>query len=496
MSDYDLCILGAGPSGFAAAMRAWDYGKRVCLIERGRLGGTGIWNGALASKTFWELSRDYRNLLHEDRGFIAHQIELEFGRVANCVERACLERAEQMRYQLEALEHSCETYAGSIDHVEGTASFVSPHEVRVDMPGGERLIRADNFLIATGSRPRILDSIPVDGELIMTSDHVMNLDHFPRSMVILGAGVVGCEFATIFANFAQTKVFMIDRQDRILPFEDEDISRVCARNLESRGVTVHHRARLIDMRVVDGQVEYTIEQHTGGLETLRVERALISVGRVPNTHRLNLEAAGVELTPRGHVVDNDTRTNVPHIYAAGDVTLDIALVNVGEIEGRHAVEHMFAETPPEPISLDNISSIMFLHPEVAAIGYNEQRAQNARIPYRVATYGYQLISRAIAMRATDGFIKILASDDDEMRILGMRALGPHASTALEAVSLMISQGLSVRHLAELLHPHPAVTEGLQECVRMLLGRSIFKPQVFPSALRLSRINYRTPEGGS
>ena len=152
---------------------------------------------------------------------------------------------------------------------------------------------------------------------------------------------------------------------------------------------------------------------------------------------------------------------------------------------------MYCGPKVERLSYENISTIMFLSPEVAAIGMNESQAQEQRIPYRVAVYGYELVNRAIAMRAIDGFVKILTTDDDEMRILGMRALGVHASTTIEAVSLMIRHGRSARELAELLHPHPAVTEGVQDCVRMLLGTSIYKPEVFKSELRLSRITYGT-----
>ena len=188
------------------------------------------------------------------------------------------------------------------------------------------------------------------------------------------------------------------------------------------------------------------------------------------------------------VSNNNMQTSVSHIYTIGDVSTDKALVSIGEIQGRYAIEHIYESTDNVP-SYDNLSTIMFLDPEVAAIGLNEQQAQDSRIPYRVSVYGYSLVNRAIAMRATDGFVKLLVTDDEDMRILGMRVLGAHASTTIEAVSLMMKQDRSVCDLAELLHPHPAVTEGVQECARMLLGTSIYKPQVFQSDLRLSRVTY-------
>lgn len=494
MYDFDLCVLGCGPAGFAAAVRAWDFGKRVCIVEKGAFGGAGIHHGALSSKTLWELSRDYRNALKRDRGYDAGKVEVDYSRVARCVQLACDEKVGQMQRQLQELGEPRPGRPGSITVLRGSARFTGPHSLAVEgVDAGEsRQITADHVIVATGSRPRGLDTVSVDGTHVLTSDHIMNLPRFPRSLVVVGAGVVGCEFATIFANYGRTKVYLIDKAERILPFEDEDTSRVCSRNLEAKGVTVHHRAKLHSLAVVDGEVEYTIEHHTGGRETLRVEKALISIGRDPNTRGLGLDLAGVATSAAGHILVEDTRTNVPHIYAAGDVTLDIALVNVGEIEGRTAVERIYGQSRKRP---DNniISWIYFLDPEVAAIGMNEQQAQERRISYRVAVYGYRLVSRAVAMRATEGYVKILVTDDDEMRILGMRALGVHASTTIEAVSLLMMRGASARDLAELPHPHPAVTEGLQDCIRMLLGTSIWKPHVFTSDLRLSRITY-APDG--
>jgi dihydrolipoamide dehydrogenase len=488
MSDFDLVVIGGGPAGFAAAVRAWDFGRRVAIVEKGRLGGAGLHHGALSSKTLWELSRDYRNALKRDRGFDAGRVDVDFGRVLRCAEQTVEIRMDQMRRQLTALSQPRPGRPGSITLLPGTARLLDAHRVLVEGQAQDRAVSADNILLATGSRPRALDTVPVDGIHVLTSDHVSSLERFPRSLVVIGAGVVGCEFATIFANYGQTKVYLIDKAERILPFEDEDVSRHCSRNLEDKGVTIHHRTKLVDLRVVEGEVEYTIEHHTGGRETIRVEKALVSIGRDPNSRGLGLEEAGVKLAPSGHVAVEDTRTSVPTIFATGDLTPGISLVSVAEAEARHAVERMFGGVR-EPLSEEHTSWIYFLDPEVAAIGINELQAQQKRIPYRVAAYGYRLVSRALAMRAAGGYVKILVTDDDQMRILGMRALGVHASTTIEAVSLMMLRGSSVREIAEIPHPHPAVTEGLQDCVRMLLGTSIWKPQVFESDLRLSRIRY-------
>ncbi len=489
--DFDVCVIGAGPAGFAAAMRCWDFGKRVCIVERGNLGGAGVHDGALSSKTLWELSKDYRGVLRRDRGYAVEKVNLSFQQVIACVKTAVDEKTAQIAFQLQELARPHSEHGGCISLLQGAARFLDPHSVQINCtdPSENQVITADNFVIATGSRPRTLPHIAVDGNRIMTSDHIMKLDRFPESIVILGAGVVGCEFATIFANYGKTKIYIIDRAERILPFEDEDIARLCAKNLEKKGVTIHHKSKLLSMEVVNDKVVYTLEHPGGGTESIEVDHALVSIGRVPNCDQLGLSEIGVELSVTGHITHKNTITSVPHIYAVGDVTLDIALVSIGEIEGRHAAERI-CNSVTRDLSYDNLSTIMFLDPEVAAIGLNELQAQAAKIPYKVATYGYPLVNRAIAMRATGGFVKLLVTDDDSLTILGMRALGEHASTMIEAASLLIQQDRSAEDLAELIHPHPAITECLQECVRMMYGKSIYKPDVFKQHLRLSGIGYK------
>ena len=489
MDDCDICVIGGGPAGYAAAIRAWDFGAKVCLVEKSSLGGAGIFNGVMMSKALWELSCDFRDAQRTDRGYTFQNVEVDYLRVQEEARCGMTEKVAQMRRQLAVLSEPDPGCTGSIRLLEGTAKFLDSHTIEVSGGSAEpKKLSAKYFVIATGSRPRELDGIPVDGRLILTSEHLDELPGFPRSIVIVGAGVIGCEFATVLANFGKTKVYLIDRAPRILPFEDEDIAAVCARNLEAKGVTIHHAAKLITLETRGDHVSYTIEHANGGRETIKVECALISVGRVPNSNGLGLEKAGVELDEQGYIKDDNARTNVPHIYAAGDVTRLDALVNVGEIEGRHAIERIFNATT-RPLTCDYLPTIMFLDPEVAAIGLNESQAETKRISYAVAVYGYRLVNRAIVMRRTDGFVKVLASNDEQMKILGMRAVGVHASSAIQAIALAVKLGISAREFSELIHPHPAVTEAVQECVRMLSGTSIYKAEVFSENLRLSRVNF-------
>jgi dihydrolipoamide dehydrogenase len=301
-------------------------------------------------------------------------------------------------------------------------------------------------------------------------------------MVIVGAGVIGCEYASIFSNFGKTKVYLIDRADKILPFEDEDISSLIDKNLTNNGVTIHQNAQLERLENKKGKVEYELSYKNGKKEIIKVEKALLSVGRKLNIEGLNMENAGVTLSDRGvHIKDTDTQTNIPNIYAVGDASGHIALVNIGELEGRHAVERIF-ENKKEKLNYENVSTIMFLQPEVASVGMNEKQCLKENIPVKVVKLDFSCIARAIAMRKTEGFFKIIVTNDKEMKILGMRAVGEHASSAIQAVALLIKMNKGIHELAELVHPHPSIIEGVQECVRMLLNKSIFKSSVFKDKL--------------
>ncbi|MBA3900189.1 MAG: NAD(P)/FAD-dependent oxidoreductase, partial [Bacteroidetes bacterium] len=408
--------------------------------------------------------------------------------VSDYVNEAIFERKFQLNLHLRILQE--QPAQKLVTYVKGTGKLLSNHEVSISRENEKsETIYAENILIATGSRPRKLPHIPVDEKIILTSDGIHHLKEFPKSMVILGAGIVGCEYATIFSNFARTKVYMIDRADRILPFEDEDVVNIVAKNLSQNDVVIHNEAKLERMEVLNGEVEYEISHKDGRREVIKVEKALLSIGRVPNVEGLGLENSGVKLNDKGYIEENSTQTTTSNIYAAGDVSGRIALVNVGEREGRHAVVRMFGKPIPS-IIYDNISTIMFLNPEVAAVGMNEQEAKAKGITYKLAKYDYSCIARAIAMHKTDGFFKILVTNDNHMKILGMRAVGQHASTAIQAVALLISMNKGIDEITNLMHPHPSIIEGIQECVRMLKGKSIYKSSVFRDKLQC----YRCEEG--
>lgn len=480
MENFDLIVIGGGPAGYAAAMRGIDFGKRVCLIEKDRVGGAGVYNGALSSKTLWEISQKVASVNDTISGKVREKFSLAWDDVMATVDEAVFERKFQYSCHLKLLQ--TETMNKLLVYERGTAGFISPNEVEIIQNGERKVVSGHNIIIASGSRPRKMPGVNVDEQTILTSDGIENLTNYPKSLVIVGAGVIGCEYATIFSNFGKTKVYLIDRADRILPFEDTDISNIVSENLEEKGVTIHHNAQLERLENLGHEVEYELSYPDGSREVIRVEKALLSIGRVPNIETLGLEHAGVLMSKHGmHIGDDDTVTNIPHIYAVGDVSGRIALVNMGEIEARHAVERAFG-TIRERLSYDNVCTIMFLQPEVAAVGINEMQCIEKNIPVKVVKLDYSVIARAIAMRKTDGFFKIIVTNDSDMKVLGMRAVGEHASTAIQTIGLIMKLGLPIHVIAELVHPHPSIAEGIQECVRMLLNRSLFKSSVFKDKL--------------
>lgn len=465
-------------------MRGIDLGKRVLLVERDRIGGTGIYNGALTSKTLWEIAQRVAisNDLMRTRG--REPFRLSWVEISKTLNEAAFERKYLYACHMQLLaSRKNSTGEASFHHERGTARFLDPHTLLIERSDRAIRVRADHTIIATGSRPRSIPGVDVDERTIFTSDGIFGIEDLPKSIVIIGAGVIGCEFATIFSLLGSTRVHLIDRADRILPFEDEDVSDLVARNLERKGVVLHRQAKLESIRTVEGEVEYQLSYPDGRTECIKVEKALLSVGRTANIEGLGLQEAGVQIDPRtGGIVVSDTRTSKEHIHAVGDATGANMLVNLGEMEGRHAVERIW-DGSTEPLSYDNISTIMFLDPEVASVGMNEQECRKRGIAYRVARVDYACLARAIAMRRTKGFFKVLVTNDSEMHVLGMRAVGEHASSAIEAVALMMRLNIPIRELANLVHPHPSITEGVQECARLLLGKSMFKPEVFTDKMR-------------
>ena len=487
MTKFDLAVIGSGPGGFAATMRAVDFGKNVCLIEAAHLGGIGIMNGALTSKTMWELSADYAVAAAIDRGYRASGLQVDYNQVKKTVITAAKTKQYQMLSQIETFTNPGNGY-GSISYKEGFARFLDNHTLEIKNKKTTETIEADHIVIATGSRPRPLPELPVDEQRIFDSDGLLNLDKFPERMMILGSGIVGCEFATIFSNFGQTEVHLLDRLRRVIPFEDDDVSDFVSENLRQNGVTIHHTASLRTVRKEKEHLEVVLDFDDGHSQVIEVDAILVSIGRVPNIEGMGLENVNVPLDPKGYLKffgegEENKPEEASNIFAIGDVAGRKALYGIAEEQGRYVVETLYGK-PLNVLNYMKMPTLMFFKPELAAVGANEKILQKKNIPYKVAFYSNELVDRAIAMRNTNGFIKIIISNDGNDEILGMRAAGPQASAFIVSIAYLINSDIPLYEAIQSIHPHPSVTEGIQECLRVFYGQSIYKPRAFPSRISL------------
>ena len=487
MTKFDLAVIGSGPGGFAATMRAVDFGKNVCLIEAGHIGGTGIMNGPLTSKTMWELSVDYSIAAAIDRGYRASGLQVDYNMVKKTVIAAAKTKQYQMLSQIESFSPNSND-SGSITYKQGFAKFLNHTTLQITSDDGIETIEAEYIIIATGSKPRELPELPVDQKLIFDSDGLLNLTAFPERMMILGSGIIGCEYAAIFSNFRQTEVHLLDRTRRVIPFEDDDVSDFVSENLEKNGVIIHRTATLRTVRKEKDHLQAVLDYDDGHSQVVEVDILLISIGRDANTSDLGLENVAIQPNIKGYLSINEEcaikNVSKSNIFAAGDVTGQKALYGVAEEQGRFIVESIYGDTALR-FDYSYMPTLMFFKPELAAVGANEKILREKKIPYKAIYYSNELLNRAIAMRNTNGFIKLIVSNDGSEKILGMRAAGPQASAFIVSIAYLINSDIRLREVLQSIHPHPSVTEGIQECIRIYYNQSIYKPKAFPSLIRIT-----------
>lgn len=450
----EIIVIGGGPSGMAAALAAGAAGKRVTLVSDGRLLGDGL-QGAYKSKAMWELARDRLIARKSGYGYAPSGQAVRFSEIHDQLERGVEELGEIYSRYLQAYR---------TELVIGRGRFVDPHAIEVD---GHRL-EADWFVIATGARPRTLPGVAVDGVRIMTTEHVVDVTEGFGSLVIVGAGVAGCEFASIFRALG-VDVTLLDSAPRLLGNEDPDISDLITEFCRRAQMDVRFSARTRAMETIGGRVKTTL----GDGSVIVTDRALLSIGREGTTADLGLEAAGVTVGGGGIIPVNDNlQTNVPHIYAVGDVggrntPLDMALVHVADAEGRMAIRHLSGKSIS--IHPEYVPFIIFTMPMIAGAGLCEQDARSRFGDVRVAKFLNARNHRCHAMRSFEGFVKLVVGPTGDDRILGVRAIGEQADTVIGAVAVLIDNGIPYTYLLDALQAHPSLGESLQNAARVIAG---------------------------
>jgi dihydrolipoamide dehydrogenase len=458
---YDVAILGGGPGGYVAAIRAGQLGLKTVLIEKEKVGGTCLHWGCIPTKALLESAEILR--LSRRAG--------EFGvRVTEATLdlRAAQERKERVvKKNLMGTESLLKK--NKVTTVRGTGRLTARDRIEVRRPdAGLQTVEASAIVLATGSRVGSLPMAPVDGRVVLSSDDVLGLDRVPESLLVIGAGAVGVEFASIYHTFG-SKVILIEREPRLLPIEDADLGEALKRSFTRQGIEVHVGANLKNVRV-EGDGAWSEFEVDGETKRIRTERVLMAAGRKPVTDGIGLEAVGVA-TDRGWVKVNEYQeTSVPGIYAIGDITASPALAHVASHEGIVAVERI-AKHPTHPVNYAAIPSCTYCHPEVASVGMTEAQAKASGRQVRVGRFPFTANSKAGILGEGDGFVKSVA-DAATGEILGVHIIGVRATEQIAESVVARHFEASALELAEVVHAHPTLAEATMEAMFGAEGRSI------------------------
>jgi dihydrolipoyl dehydrogenase len=460
--DFDLIILGSGPGGYVAGIRAGQLGLKVAVVERDpKFGGTCLHRGCIPTKALLHTA----SLLDEIRGAGEHGVQ---------VGTPVLDAPRAHEYKRKVVDKNARGIEGLFKKnkvegiLQGTGRLVGPHQVEIDGPGGRRTLSTRFIMIATGSVPRDIPIAAADGERILNSDHVLQLESVPKSIAVLGAGAVGTEFASLYASFG-SEVTLIEMLPRILPIEDEDVSTELERALRKRKIKMLTGARMTAAERTETGVRIGLERQ-GKSETVEAELLLSAVGRRPVTDGLGLEALGIELE-RGYVKVNPLmQTTVPHIYAIGDVVNTPWLAHVASAEGILAVEHMAGQTV-RPINYDHVPSCTYCDPEVGSVGLSEARAKERGYDVAVGKFPFTALGKAAIIGHTAGFVKVVRETKYD-ELLGVHIIGAHATDLIAEACAALHMEATDEALIHTIHAHPTLSEAVGEAAHAAHGHAI------------------------
>ncbi|MEO8082616.1 MAG: dihydrolipoyl dehydrogenase [Ardenticatenales bacterium] len=458
---YDIAIIGAGPGGYVAGIRAGQLGLKAVVIDRDpNLGGVCLNWGCIPTKALIKNAE----MVHfvqdkaESFGIGLEGITLDWNKAVDR-SRGVVKR---MNRGVDGLLRK-----NGVDVVIGSATLRDANTVVVVGEAGETVIGATNVIIATGSRSRMLPGLTADGERIITSRHAVRLDAVPKRLLVMGAGAVGMEFAYVYHAYG-AEVTVIEMLDRVLPLEDAEASELVAKQFSKSGIRIKTATKVETVEVTADGVRLTVTPVGGGeSEVLEGDKVLVAIGRAPNTENLGLEAVGVALE-RGFVkVDANLRTTVANIYAIGDVAGPPMLAHKASHEGVQVVE-MLAGLPTHGIDASFIPNCTYCQPQVASIGTTEAKAREAGLDIKVSKFPFIAIGKAIAIAEYDGWVKIV-SDAKYGEILGATIVGPDATELIHEIVLARSAELTADDLAAAVHAHPTLSEALHEAALGING---------------------------
>ncbi len=459
-NQYDLVVLGAGPGGYVAAIRAAQNGLKVAIIEREYWGGVCLNIGCIPSKALLKNAEVAHTLQHRAKefGFSFTDLQLDYS--------VAFKRSRQVSGRLvKGVQFLMKK--NKIDVLDGTGKLTDANTIQVTLnDGGEQTVSGKNIIIATGARPRTIPGVEFDGEQIISYIEAILSENPPQSLIIVGGGVIGVEFAYMWANYG-VEVTIVEMMSHLLPNEEPEVSDILEKAYKKMGVKLHLNARVEKIEKGDSSVSVALADGT----KLEGDKVMLAINFRPNVENIGLETVGIDLTDRGAIaVDEQMRTNVPNIYAIGDVATEYRLAHVASAMGIVAADAI-AGKHTTPLEYRMMPRATYCVPQVASFGYTEAQAKEAGYEINVGQFPFIANGKALGLGEKDGFIKIIA-DKQYGEILGAHMVGPDVTELLPELTLARNAELTAEEIAHNVHAHPTLSEALMEAAHAVEGEAI------------------------
>jgi dihydrolipoamide dehydrogenase len=463
MIQTDIAILGAGPGGYVAALRAAQLGAQVVIIEEHKVGGVCLNVGCIPTKALLRSAEVYRTFL--DAGAFGLRVEGSVSPDWPAIQVRKDKAVERLVNGVAFLLRKAK-----VQVMKGRGRFVAPKTLEVTTADGTERVEAQHVIIATGSRPMQLPLPGMDLPGVLDSTGALALEELPEQVLIIGGGVIGVEFADMFDAFG-VQVTVVEMLDRLLPLMDAELGQILGRNMKKRKVKIHLSSKVTRLDAMDGILQATVITAKGEVQ-LSADKVLVAVGRRPNVEDLGLEVAGVRVERTGIPVDEHMRTNVPGVYAIGDVTGMAQLAHVASLGGEVAAEHALGRN--SRLDLKTVPWCVYTDPEVASVGLTEDEAREAGYELQVGRFPLNANGKALTYGETSGFVKVI-SEARFGEVLGLHIIAPHASDLIHEGGLALTLEATLDELVETVHGHPTVGEAVREAALAARGEPLHLP---------------------
>lgn len=470
-NEYDLVILGGGTGGYVAAIHASKLGMKVAIVEKEKLGGTCLHKGCIPSKALLRSAEIYKQTKEASAfGIETNEPTINFTNVQkrkNSIVQTLYQGVNGLMKK------------GKIDVFEGVGRMLGPSifspisggTISVEYENGDEntMLVPKNVLIATGSTPKSLPNLEIDGELVMSSDEALEMKELPGSIIIIGGGVIGIEWASMLADFG-VDVTVIEYLDHILPTEDKDIVKELEKHLKKKGITFVKGAKVLPETLQKEKGVIIEAEVTDEKQTFQADKMLVSVGRKPNTADIGIENTDIVIEKDAIQTNNIFQTKESHIYAIGDVIGGMQLAHVASQEGVTAVNHMI-DNDPLPIDEKTIPACIYSNPEVASVGLTEDKAKETTSDIKIGKFPFKAVGKSLVHGDSEGFVKIIA-DKNSDDILGVHMVGPHVTDMISEAGLAKVLDATPWEIGETIHPHPSLSEAMKEAALAVDGNQI------------------------